>query len=261
MTEENFNYRTSPMFLRNQFDGYGKYNMPLIAKINYKYEKLNDLRLIGFDKVKNGKDKHYNRMVHFFLYDYKFEDIWKKPDKYIMVLKKYRAVLTPDFSMYLEMPTPLKMYNTFRNRWCGAYLSSKGIDVVPTVNWGSEDTFDFCFDGIEKGSTVAVSTYMVSEHNNHADQKEFFMKGYNEMLRKIEPQNIICYNTPFPEMQVNIIYVDYELSSWKHLNDDKEYKPSPYVKYICGLEPWPEDCDITKKIIWLCYTKFMEGHG
>ncbi len=87
MTEENFNYRTSPMFLRNQFDSYGKYNMPLIAKTNYKYEELNDLRLIGFDKIKNGKDRHYNRMVHFFLYDYKFEDIWKKPDKYITALK------------------------------------------------------------------------------------------------------------------------------------------------------------------------------
>ncbi len=163
--------------------------------------------------------------------------------------------------MYLEMPIPLKMYNTFRNRWCGAYLSSKGIDVVPTVNWGDEDTFDFCFDGIEKGSTVAVSTYMVSEHNNHADQKEFFMKGYNEMLRKIEPQNIICYNTPFPEMQGNIIYVDYELSSWKHLNDDKEYKPSPYVKYICGLEPWPEDCDIIRKSYGYVIPNSWKGMG
>lgn len=261
MTEENFNYRTNPMFLRNQFDGYGKCNMPLITKNDYSYEELNELRLIGFDKVKNGKDKHYSRMVHFFLYDYKFEDIWKKPDKYVNILKNYRAVLTPDFSMYLEMPIPLKMYNTFRNRWCGAYLVSKGINVIPTVNWGNEDTFDFCFDGIEKGSTVAVSTYMVSEHNNHADQKDFFMKGYNEMLRKIEPQNIICYNTPFPEMQGNIIYVDYELSSWKHLNDEEEYKPSPYVKYICGLEPWPEDCNVIRKSYGYVIPNSWKGMG
>ena len=32
------------------------------------------------------------------------------------------------------------------------------------------------------------------------------------MLRRIEPEKIICYNTPFPEMQGNIIYVDYERS-------------------------------------------------
>lgn len=80
-------------------------------------------------------------------------------------------------------------------------FAQKGIKVIPTVNWGLENTFDFCFNGIEKGSVVAVSTYMVSEHGNHSDQKEFFMKGYNEMLKRIEPELIICYHEPFPEMR------------------------------------------------------------
>lgn len=97
--------------------------------------------------------------------------------------------------------TPRYLYNVFRNRWCGAYFSSKGICVVPTVSWGDENTFDFCFDGIPRGSTVAVSTYMVSARGNHADQKEFFLKGYREMLRRIELERIICYNEPFPETE------------------------------------------------------------
>ena len=132
-------------------------------------------------------------------------------------LSRYRAVLSPDFSIYLEMAPVMQLYNVFRNRWCGAYWASKGIRVVPTVNWGDESTFDFCFEGIEKGSVVAVSTYMASEHDNRCDQKEWFMTGYNELLRRIEPERIICYNTPFPEMQGNIIYVDYERSSWKYM--------------------------------------------
>ena len=40
------------------------------------------------------------------------------------------------------------------------------------------------------------------------------------MLRRIEPSVIICYSTPFTEMQGNIVHVDYELSSWKHDEDD-----------------------------------------
>lgn len=128
--------------------------------------------------------------------------------------------------MYTQMATPLQFYNTFKNRWCGAYLASKGIPVIPTVSWGNKNTFNFCFEGIERGATVAVSTYMVSEHNNHSDQKEFFMAGYNEMLSRLEPKNIICYNTPFSEMEGNIIHVDYDLSSWQHLNDDSENKKS-----------------------------------
>ena len=132
----------------------------------------------------------------------------------INVLKQYKAVLTPDFSLYTDMATPLQMYNTFQNRWCGAYLVSKGIPVIPTVSWGDKSTFDFCFEGIENGSTAAVSTYIVSEYYHHFDPKEFFMAGYNEMLSRIDPKIIICYNTPFLEIDGNIIVVDYDLSSW-----------------------------------------------
>ena len=166
---------------------------------------------------------HLDRMVHFFLYDYRFERVWKNPDNDIEKLSRHRAVLSPDFSMYLEMASVMQLYNVFRNRWCGACGASKGIRVIPTVNWGDESTFDFCFEGIEKGSVVAVSTYMASEHDNRCDQKEWFMAGYNEMLRHIEPEKIICYNTPFPEMQGNLIYVDYERSSWRYLNYERSF--------------------------------------
>ena len=150
--------------------------------------------------------------------------VWKNPDNDMEKLSRYRAVLSPDFSMYLEMAPVMQLYNVFRNRWCGAYWASKGLRVIPTVNWGDKSTFDFCFDGIEKGSVVAVSTYMAYEHDNRQDQKEWFMAGYNEMLRRIEPEKIICYNTPFPEMQGNIIYVDYERSSWRYMNYERSFQ-------------------------------------
>ena len=38
-----------------------------------------------------------------FLYDYKFERVWKDPEGCIERLKNYKAVLSPDFSMYIQM--------------------------------------------------------------------------------------------------------------------------------------------------------------
>lgn len=223
MTEENCNYRTSQTLLRNQFPGKGKFKIPIIPKFQEKPGDFDDLLLIGFDKTHLEDHNHLDRMVHFFLYDYRFERVWKNPDSDIEKLSRYRAVLSPDFSMYLEMAPVMQLYNVFRNRWCGAYWASKGLRVIPTVNWGDESMFDFCFEGIEKGSVVAVSTYMASEHGNRQDQKEWFMAGYNEMLRRIEPEKIICYNTPFPDMQGNLIYVDYERSSWRHMNYERSF--------------------------------------
>lgn len=245
MTEENYLYRTSPLMLRNQFPGTGKWHIPVIPKSEFTDDEFTDLRLIGFDRARPDDDRHTDWMVHFFLYDYKFERVWKQPEQIMERLKPYRAVLSPDFSMYLEMNPVIQLYNVFRNRWCGAYFAEQGLRVIPTVSWGDESTFDFCFEGIPKGSTVAVSTYMVSEHGHHADQKDFFMKGYREMLRRVEPERIICYNEPFPEMEGNIVYVNYELSSWKYQNE--EYTPSKYLPYICGQQPLPPGSELRIK--------------
>lgn len=233
MTLENFNYRTDPLFLRNQFSDHAdKYGIPTVPKSQFVSYELQDLRLLRFDQLRKDNGAHAGRMVHFFLYDYLFESLWKDPEPFVENLSKYLGVLTPDFSMYTEMPIAVQLYNTFRNRWCGAYLKSKGLRVVPTINWSTEESFDFCFAGVPKGSVVAVSTYMFHAHGNHAEQKTLFMRGYREMLRRIEPEHIICYSEPFEEMSGNIVYVDYDLSSWRHMEDD--IVKSNGVKHIIG---------------------------
>ena len=234
MTEENYNYRTSQTLLRNQFPGKGKWEIPIIPRFEPHLGDFDDFLLIGFDKTHLEDQNHLDRMVHFFLYDYRFERVWKSPDSDIEKPARYRAVFSPDFSMYLEMAPVMQLYNVFRNRWCGAYWASKGIRVIPTVNWGDESTFDFCFEGIKKGSVVAVSTYMASEHGNRCDQKEWFMAGYNEMLRRIEPAKILCYNTPFPEMQGDIVYVDYERSSWKYMSYERSHTSETLESFKIG---------------------------
>ena len=135
MTEENYIYRTSQALLRNQFPGKGKLKIPVIPKFQENSGDFDNLLLIGFDKTHPEDQNHLDRMVHFFLYDYRFERVWKNPDSDIEKLSRYRAVLSPDFSMYLEMAPVMQLYNVFRNRWCGAYWASKGIHVIPTVNW------------------------------------------------------------------------------------------------------------------------------
>lgn len=157
--------------------------------------------------------------------DYKFEAIWNDPEPRVEKLKKYKAVLAPNYSIYTEMPLSLKVYNTFRSRWCGAYLQTKGIKVIPTVVWGEPNTFWFCFDGIAQGSVVAVSTLGVRK------EKSLFMQGYNEMIRKVKPKAIICYGEPFEEMQGKIIPIDYAKTN--NLNS-KSVSDVIYIKKTTG---------------------------
>lgn len=174
------------------------FKLPLIKKQEI---SLEDVSLIGYDKINQSND--YKSTVHFFLDDYRFESIYNNPEKKIETLKKFNAVLSPDFSMFVEMPIALQLFSTFKNRWVGAYLQEQGISVIPTVRWGDLTSFNFCFDGIEKGCAVAVSTIGVKKEKAH------FMLGYNEMLNRIKPSKIICYGKPFDEMKGDIIEVDY----------------------------------------------------
>ena len=105
-----------------------------------------------------------------------------------------------------DLPNALQVYNVFRSRWCGAYWQSLGMTVIPNVSWGDTASFDYCFDGVEEGSIVAVGMIGCKR------SKLSFMRGYNEMLMRIKPTAVVCFGTPFAEMQGNIISVDYNSS-------------------------------------------------
>ena len=207
------------MFLRNQFENDGIFEMPKIKKEEI---DLENIELVGYDKLNSSHD---DQIVHFFLDDYKFEVMWKDPAPRIDKLKSHKAVLSPNFSVYTEMPVAMKIYNTFRSRWCGAYLQANGVKVIPTLAWGGPETFWFCFDGIEQNSIVAVSTLGVRT------EKDLFMQGYNEALRRLKPSKIICYGKPFEEMKGNIIEVDYAKAN----NLDKDHiNKDLYIKHFTG---------------------------
>lgn len=207
------------MFLRNQFKGDGVFEIPKIEKEEI---NLENIELIGYDRLNENETE---KIVHFFLDDYKFEVMWKDPEPRIEKLKKYKAVLAPNFSIYTEMPLSLKLYNTFRSRWCGAYLQAKGIKVIPTIVWGEPDTFWFCFNGVAQGSVVAVSTVGVRK------EKSLFMQEYTELMRKVKPKAVICYGEPFEEMQGRIITVDYATTN--NLSS-KNVNSKIYIKKVTG---------------------------
>ncbi len=185
--------------VRNEFKMVGKYGMPLIKKQNI---DLNKIDLLNYTKTKINDNENRDKTIHFFTYDWLFESVYDKPDKAIEKLNQYHALLTPEFSLYWDMPKSLQIFSTFKNRWCGAYWQKMGKLVIPTVCCAGEDSYDFCFDGIEEGSVVAVSTY------SREDYKLEFLKSYDKMLEIIKPSAIVCYGIPFSEMKGNIKYID-----------------------------------------------------
>ena len=213
--------------VRNEFKGVGKYGMPLIKRQNIDLDKI---ELLAFTKTKHNDEENQNKTIHFFTYDWNFQSVYEKPEESLEKLDQYYALLTPEFSTYKDMPLARQIDSVFKNRWCGAFWQKQGMIVIPTISWGSIPCLEFCFDGIEKGSVVAVSTY------TREDNKDDFMLGYNKMLEIIEPSAIICYGTPFSEMKGKIKAID-------PFNKEELIKKMGFVeftkKYLAG-ELYPE---------------------
>ena len=192
--------RKDPLFLRNEFEKEGMYNFQIIRKQDV---ELSNLELISYSDTSNHDVKNLHKAVHFFVDDWRFESIYSYPEKSFEKLSKYRFLLTPDYSLYAEMPIWRQIESVGKARWVGANWQSKGLTVVPTMSWSNSMSYDFCFKAVEKGCVVAVG--MIGCKNN----KSWFLQGYNEMMRQVEPSAIICFGSPFEEMQGNIICVDY----------------------------------------------------
>jgi len=167
--------------------------MPLLKK---EFIEIKNLELISFDNIKLDENKNNYKTVHFFLDDYKFENLYSNYEWNVKKLVNYKYIITPDFSVYPNMPLPVQIFNIFKSRYCGAYWQSLGFNVIPSVTWSDERSFKFCFLGIPKNSCVAISTV----GNRNKKDINAFMLGYTEMISQIEPEIIICYGKPINRM-------------------------------------------------------------
>lgn len=161
----------------------GYYQMPIIQPVDYIPEDL-----IGFNYMLTSDD--FDSGVHFYVDDYQFERVWNQPQLYLGKISDFRCMLTPDFSLYTEMPIAMKIWNTYRSRLIGQMAQSMGIVVIPTVSWCEEETFDFCFDGLPKNSTLSISTIGVKRYDYNFN---LWKAGVDAMIEKLQPKTLLIY--------------------------------------------------------------------
>lgn len=199
--------------LFNPYSCEGKYDMPIIENDNYIPKDL-----IGFNYALSSLNTNVG--IHFYLDDYQFERLWNNPEDYIELLSEFDCILSPDFSLYMEMPKAMKIWNVYRSRLIGQYYQQQGIKVIPTISWAEKETYDFCFDGIPKGSIVSVSTIGVKRDG---ELFEIWKNGMDKMIEVIEPKAILVYGgkLDYDFKNIRVIYYDNKVTS-KFKNREEE---------------------------------------
>ena len=169
--------------------------------------------LIGFNYALSSKRN--NCGIHFYIDDYQFERVWNQPGAYIDKLKEYECVLTPDFSLYTDMPIAMQIWNVYRSRLIGQLFQRAGMQVIPTVSWCREASFAFCFDGLPRNATLSISTIGVKR-----DKEAFaiWTAGMDEMIKRLHPKTLLIYGGEVEYEYGNIetvYYKNHVTEEWK----------------------------------------------
>ena len=196
------NYRATRCYQNCEkavYEGAGQYDIPIINPIEMDVENV---PLIGFNYALTERHPE-NKILHFFVDDYQFERVWYRPDAYLNLLRKFKAVISPDFSIYSDFPNAIRIYNVYRSQWLGAYFQENGVNVIPNVMWSDESSFDYCFDGTPRNALVCIST--VGSFGNYGDP-EGWMKGYKKALEVLNPSYILLYGKKYPQIEIPCKY-------------------------------------------------------
>lgn len=214
--KENERHRTNDAYNLDLVDLSNSTNdfwqMPIIENDGYIPRDL-----IGFNYAKSSDNKDVG--IHFYLDDYQFERLWNNPSEYTDVLSEYDCILSPDFSLYLDMPMPMKIWNIYRSRQIGQYYQSMGIKVIPTISWAEKETFEFAFKGIPKGSIVSISTIGVKRNE---DALQIWKDGMDAMIKEIEPSTILVYGgkLEYDYGDINVVYFENKVTERMASSED-----------------------------------------
>lgn len=156
--------------------------------------------MIPFTKRKyHSSEKEF---LVFYEHDIRFRDILTSTDEYLDDLREFAGVVSPDCSLYRDMPLTLQITNTYMSRAVGYKLWKEGIYSVPNIRWSDERSYTttlfpepFAFQGVDKHSIVSIGTYGCIRGS---ENKLHFKKGLAAMLGYLEPEVVLVYG-PMPK--------------------------------------------------------------
>lgn len=138
------------MHLCNSFTVDGNEELPLASP--YNGELPNDLVAYGHHRQYYGA----NVGLHFYEADCVFETAWSKPVATMNEVRKFRYVIAPDNTLFVDQAKSFNILQLYKNRWVTCYWQQNGVNVIPSASWGNADSLKYCFDGLPENSIIAI---------------------------------------------------------------------------------------------------------
>lgn len=176
----------------------GKYDMPVVGN----FDDISVIDYIALYSDTGEYNKTENTCVAFYQYDHVFDGVHglynsiiyqdeERLNNFRERFKRVKFIVAPDYSLFGDFPNALQIFNVYKSRVCMCWLiANTKAKVLPNVRWAYSFTFEYCFDGIMKGSNIAIG---VLGQIHDKDNKKMFLNGLKTAIETIEPKRILVY--------------------------------------------------------------------
>ncbi len=149
-------------------------------------------KLVPFSKAMARSFTDRDCWVCFYEHDIKFVRLWRHPEKYIDRLLEFRGIVSPDFSMYRNMPAVMQYWSCFMGRAIAHRCEADGGVVLPNVRLSDTRSFKYCLDGLPQGSGIAVGTHGCIKRG---DDRRMMALCVAEIVERLTPKFIVVYGS------------------------------------------------------------------
>ena len=176
----------------------GDYDMPIVGN----FDDISVIDYIALYSDTSEYNKTENTCVAFYQYDHVFDGIHglynsiiykdeERLNKFRERFKGVKYIIAPDYSLFGDFPNALQIFNIYKSRVCMCWLiANTKAKILPNVRWTFPFTFEYCFDGIMKGSNIAIG---VLGQIRDKENKKMFLDGLKVAIDRIEPKRLLVY--------------------------------------------------------------------
>ena len=176
----------------------GDYDMPIVGN----FDDISVIDYIALYSDTSEYNKTDNTCVAFYQYDHVFDGVHglynsiiykdeERLNKFRERFKRVKYIIAPDYSLFGDFPNALQIFNIYKSRVCMCWLIvNTNAKILPNVRWTFPFSFEYCFDGIMKGSNIAIG---VLGQIQNKENKKMFLDGLKVAIDRIEPKNLLAY--------------------------------------------------------------------
>ena len=128
-------------------------------------------------------------IVEFYIKDRALEGFWNNRKELYKKLKelKFKAIITPNFSLYEDAPRSEHLYNIQRTKRVYNEMIQEGLPVILDIIWATNEDLEFWIKEINRSNikTIAFSFMNVDTRLKASNAWRHYLLGYKILISKI----------------------------------------------------------------------------